>query len=65
MRYNSMVDKVVEETHQNRIWDPDRWERIRAQAESLSEHYREVIGRKRRSGDPVVHFAAYVSNAAM
>ena len=60
-----MIDKVVEETRQNRIWDPDRWERIRAQAESLSEHYREVIERKRRSGDPVIHFAAYVSNAAM
>ena len=60
-----MFDKVVEETRQNRIWDPDRWERIRAQAESLSEHYREVIERKRRSGDPVIHFAAYVSNAAM
>ena len=27
-----MVDKVVEETRRNRIWDPDRWERIRAQA---------------------------------
>ena len=60
-----MVDKVVEETRQNRVWDPDRWERIRLQAESLLEHYREVIGRKRRSGDPVIHFAAYVSNAAM
>ena len=60
-----MFDKVVEETRRNRIWDPDRWERIRAQAESLSEHYREVIERKRRSGDPVIHFAAYVSNAAM
>lgn len=60
-----MVDKVVEETRRNRIWDPDRWERIRTQAESLSEHYREVIERKRRSGDPVIHFAAYVSNAAM
>ncbi len=60
-----MVDKVLEEIRLNRVWDPDRWERIKAQAERLSLHYREVIEQKRRSGDTVIHFAAYVSNAAM
>jgi len=60
-----MVDKVLEEIRQNQTWDPDRWEQIKAQAEGLKAHYREVIEQKRRSGDAVIHFAAYVSNAAM
>ena len=60
-----MRDKVVEEIRQNRIWDPERFERIKAQAESAEEHYREVIGRKRRSADKVIRFAAYVANDAM
>ena len=65
LRVKKMRDKVVEEIRQNRIWDPERFERIKAQAESAEEHYREVIGRKRRSADKVIRFAAYVANDAM
>ena len=60
-----MKDKVLEEIRQNRIWDPDRFERIKAQAQRLSAHYNDVIRRKKQSPDQVIHFAAYVSNNAM
>ena len=60
-----MTDKVLEEIRRNRIRDPERWEQIRQQAESLPAHYRDVIEKKRRSGDSVIRFAAYVSNNAM
>ena len=60
-----MIDKVVEEIRFNRVRNPDRWEQIRIQAEELSVHYREVIEKKRKSPDKVIHFAAYVANDAM
>lgn len=60
-----MIDKVLAEIQQNMISNPERWEQIRKQAEGLSQHYRDIIEKKRRSGDPVIHFAAYVSNDAM
>ena len=60
-----MIDKVLEEIRQNRVHDPERWKQLEAQAEKLSEHYRDVIDRKQRSGDKAIHFAAYVSNDAM
>ncbi len=60
-----MIDKVLEEIRQNLIEDPERWEQIRIQAEKLPAHYREVIEKKRRSGDPVIRFAAYVANDSM
>ena len=60
-----MKDKVLEEIRQNRIHDPDRWERIRLYAENLRAHYQQVIEKKRRSGEAVIRFAAFVSNDAM
>ena len=60
-----MIDKVVEEFRFNLTYAPDRWEKIRIQAEGLSAHYREVMEKKRRSEDKVIHFAAYVANSAM
>ena len=60
-----MQDKVLEEIRQNRIWDPDRFEEIKARAGRAAAHYRDVIERKRRSADTVIRFAAYVSNDAM
>ena len=55
----------MEEIRRNRIWDPDRFEEIKALAETAAAHYRDVIERKRKSSDKVIHFAAYVSNNAM
>ena len=60
-----MRDKVVEEIRRNRIWDPERFEQIRTQAERAAAHYRDVIERKKRSADQVIRFAAYVANDAM
>jgi len=60
-----MTDKALEEIRQNLEDDPDRWERIKRRAESLPAHYREIIERKKKSEDTVIHFAAYVANDAM
>ncbi len=60
-----MKDRVIEEIRQNLIYDPVRWEQIQKQAENLPAHFREIIERKRKSEDPVIHFAAYVANDAM
>lgn len=60
-----MRDKVLEEIRLNRIWDPDRFRQIEAKAGRAADHYRDVIGRKKRSGETVIRFAAYVANDAM
>ena len=60
-----MIDKVAEEIKQGQIQDPDKWNRIRSEADRLTNHYRDVIEKKRVSGDRILHFAAYVSNKAM
>ena len=60
-----MRDKVLEEIRRNRIWDPDRFRQIEAKAGRAADHYRDVIVRKRRSGETVIRFAAYVANDAM
>lgn len=60
-----MIDKTIEEIRKNRAWNPERWKQIQNQATSLSDHYRDVIRRKKESGDPVIHFAAYVVFDAM
>ena len=60
-----MRDRVLEEIRRNRVWDPERFERIKAQAERAAEHYRDVIRRKKNSGDKVIRFAAYVANDTM
>lgn len=60
-----MKKTVIEEIRENMIPDPDRWEQIRAKAKIASAHYREVIASKKRSGEEIIHFAAYVTNKAM
>ena len=52
-----MIDKVAEEIKQGQIQDPDKWNRIRSEADKLTNHYRDVIEKKRVSGDRILHFA--------
>ena len=60
-----VIDRALEEIRQNLADDPKRWEQIKKRAGELSAHYREIIERKRKSKDKVIHFAAYVANDAM
>ena len=53
-----MSDKVVDNFRQVLASGPAQWEEIRRRAEKLPAHYREVIEKKRRSGESVIRFAA-------
>ena len=60
-----MSDRVVDNFRQVLASGPEQWEEIRRQAEKMPAHYKEVIENKRRSGDSVIRFAAYVANDTM